>query len=482
MMKRFGFGAVGLLSILVCAPVVADEPGCEEAESALQRAVAFFRDNVSAEGGYLWRYSADLKQREGEGQGGPLTAWVQPPGTPSVGEALLEAYQLTGNGDYLEAARETALALVRGQLQSGGWDYRIEFESAEREKYRYRVDDHDSGRNVTTLDDNTTQSALRFLMRVDRVLEFRDSDIHDATVFGLESLLKAQYPNGAWPQRYSRFPDPAKYPVVSADYPETWPREWPLRDYRSYYTFNDNTIADVIETMFLAAEIYGDERYRESAERAGGFILLAQMPEPQPAWAQQYDADMHPVWARKFEPPAVTGGESQGVLWTLLSLYRRTGDRRYLEPVPRALKYLNDSLLPDGRLARFYELRTNRPLFFTREYDLTYESDDLPTHYSFLASPQLERIEREYEQLLSKNPEQLREAKESRNRSGPTTTELVDDVRSIIDAQDDRGAWVENGRLRTFDGDGASQVIESRTFCNNVRTLSRYIAACSDGE
>ena len=38
------------------------------------------------------------------------------------------------------------------------------------------------------------------------------------------------------------------------------------------------------------------------AERAGDFILAAQMPEPQPAWAQQYDAAMHPAWARKFEP------------------------------------------------------------------------------------------------------------------------------------------------------------------------------------
>src|SRR5690606_12204990 len=105
--------------------------------------------------------------------------------------------------------------------------------------------------------------------------------------------------------------------------------------------------------MFQAAKTYNNPAWREAAERAGGFILLAQMPEPQPAWAQQYDAQMHPAWARKFEPPSVTGGESQGVLRILLKLYSETGDKKYLEPFPRALDYLRRSRLSDGRLARF---------------------------------------------------------------------------------------------------------------------------------
>ena len=97
------------------------------------------------------------------------------------------------------------------------------------------------------------------------------------------------------------------------------------------------------------------------------FFVLAQLPEPQPAWAQQYDHEMHPAWARKFEPPAVSGGESQGVIRTLMTLYRRTAAvtddaDRFLEPIPRAIAYLRRSLLNDGRLARFYELETNRPL------------------------------------------------------------------------------------------------------------------------
>ena len=55
-----------------------------------------------------------------------------------------------------------------------------------------------------------------------------------------------------------------------------------------------------------------------------------------------------------------------------MQLYRETGQRKFLEPVPRALAYLNRSRLPDGKLARFYELRTNKPLFFTADYQLTF--------------------------------------------------------------------------------------------------------------
>jgi len=472
-----------VLAAFVSSVAGAENPTRDAASAALKRAVAFFGDEVSAQGGYLWRYSADLSRREGEGQAGRLTAWVQPPGTPTVGEALLEAFQLTGEARYLEAARDTALALVQGQLQSGGWDYRIEFDPADRQRYRYRVEESNSGgRNVTTLDDDTTQSALRFLMKVDRALEFRDGDVHQAAVFGLDALMKAQYPNGAWPQRFSAAPDAALHPVKAASYPQTWSREWPRLDYRGYYTFNDNTIADTIDTMFAAAEIYNDARYRTSAEKAGGFILLAQMPEPQPAWAQQYNADMHPAWARKFEPPAITGGESQGVLRTLLSLCRRTGDRRFLEPVPRAVAYLKKSQLADGRLARFYELQTNRPLFFTRDYELTYSSDDLPTHYGFLVSHRLESIQNEYKRLSALDREEQVSSEPHQRRAPRMTSELADRVRSIIDGQDGRGAWVENGRLRTLEGGGESQIITSRTFCENVRTLSRYIAAYDDAD
>ncbi|MBN2308869.1 MAG: polysaccharide lyase [Candidatus Hydrogenedentes bacterium] len=461
----------------VCGLAAAAEPLTRgEAEAALHKAAAFFIDEVSPHGGYVWAYSANLDRREGEGKATASMAWVQPPGTPSVGRAFLTACEATGDTYYLDAARRTAYALVQGQLRSGGWDYRIEFDPDKRGKYAYRVEPSGSeGSNVSTLDDDTTQAALRYLMQADRALDFKDEAIHEAVLYGLDCLLKAQYPIGAWPQRYASFPDPEKWPVLRASYPDSWSREYEGISYAAYYTFNDNTIADTIRTMFEAGDTYEDDRYRAAARKAGDFILLAQMPDPQPAWAQQYDAGMHPAWARKFEPPAVTGGESQGVMRVLLSLYRETGDAKYLEPIPRAIAYLRASQLPNGRLARFYELQTNTPLYFTKDYTLTYSSDDMPTHYSFIVGSNLDAIEAEYKAVQALDPSKL---KPSAPRTPKMSQDVRDRARAAVDAMDERGAWVQDGRLRYHGADDpTSRVIESATFIRNVAALSAFIAA-----
>jgi PelA/Pel-15E family pectate lyase len=460
---------------LSATPAAGEEPVTRErVTAALRKATDYFRRHVATEGGYLWRYSEDLARREGEGKATATVVWVQPPGTPSVGMAYLTAYEATGDHTYLDAAREVAQCLVRGQLRSGGWDYSIEFDPQRRRKTAYRVEPgSEKGRNVTTLDDDTTQAALRLLLRVDRALDFKDVAVHDAARYGFDALLRAQYPNGAWPQRFDAYPDPTKFPVKQAGYPSSWPRTFPGRDYRGHYTLNDNTLADVIDVMLEAGRVYGKAEYRAAAEKAGGFLLLAQMPEPQPAWAQQYDADMHLAWARKFEPPAVTGGESQGVMRTLLRLARATGDRKYLEPLPRAIAYFRRSRLPDGRLARFYELKTNRPLYFTKGYELVYRDDDLPTHYAFKVSDGVETIAKEYERLRDLTPERFKEAAVPRKPGKPSDRQ----VHAILAALDEHGRWVEEGRLRSHGPeDPTRRILDCRTFARNVEVLSRYLA------
>ncbi len=475
MIQRIAY-LVAVLGILASCSI-AEEPALsvEDASAALHKAVGFFRSDVSVNGSYLWKYSADLSLREGEGKATELTAWVQPPGTPTVGDAFLRAFDRTGDTFYLDAARETAHALVQGQLESGGWDYRIEFAPERRRKYAYRKSPNNSGgKNVTTLDDDTTQAALRFLMRADRALDFKDKAIHEAAQYALESLLKAQYPNGAWPQRYSEFPNPDAFAVKRAGYPESWSWTHPSLDYRAYYTFNDNALADMIRTMFEAAVTYNENKYRKAAERAGDFILMAQMPEPQPAWAQQYDVNMCPAWARKFEPPSVTGGESQGVMRILLDLYRRTGKEKYLAPIPQAIAYLRSSQLPNGRLARFYELETNKPLYFTKDYKLTYSSDDMPTHYAFIVTSTLDAIEKEYERV-----KKLKVPVSQGKQSVPKLTRAMAQKAVRIVAQlDERGAWVESGALKNYPSERpATRIIDCRTFINNVDMLSIFTAA-----
>jgi len=444
---------------------------------ALQRAVTFFDEEVSIEGGYVWAYAEDLSLREGEGKATAQTAWVQPPGTPSVGTALLNAYRLTKEPVCLEAAKRTAHALVKGQLVSGGWDYRIEFAPQARVRYRYRKPPAGSEKaaNSSTLDDDNTQSALRFLMEYDRETGMKDEQVHEAVLFGLSALLAVQRPNGGWPQRFVEPPDPKDYPDLPASYPDDWPRQFPNKPYQDCYTINDNTHADTLETVLLAWRVYGEDRYLAAARRGGEFLLKAQMPEPQPAWAQQYDARMQPCWARKFEPPAVTGGESQGVMRTLIMLYHETGEKAYLEPIPRAIAYLQRSALPDGSLARFYELKTNRPLYCTRDYQLTYSDADTPTHYAFKVGNQLASIQRQYEEALRTGP---RPRIGQLPRAPRLSASLTTQARRVVEQLDKRGRWVEDGRLETAPADaGVTRIITTQTFIRNLSTLANYLAA-----
>src|SRR5690606_38208557 len=131
--------------------------------------------------------------------------------------------------------------------------------------------------------------------------------------------------------------------------------------------------------------------------------------------AQQYNSKMQPAWARRFEPPSITGGEAQGILRTLIVVYHATGEEKYLEPIPRALEHPRGSKVTGGGLARFYELKTNRPLYFTREYDLVYHDQDLPTHYGFKVDERLDRISQERERARERGPR-----KPNRERRRPT--------------------------------------------------------------
>lgn len=542
------------IAVVPCAMPAQEAPLRERAAAALRKAVTFYREKVSSHGGYHFAYAEDLSYGRSEMSEGPTRVEVQREGTPVVGMAYLDAYDATRDRYYLDAARDVARALVNGQYCSGGWDYFIEFDPLKRASYPYRVDGRcgEKPARPTTLDDNVTQAALRLLMRVDRELAFADTPIHEAALFALDCLIRAQYPNGAWPQRYSQFPDPGAFPIKRASYPEAWPRTWPGSSYSSHYTFNDNSIVDAIDVMLEAARIYEDPRYLASAEKGGAFILLAQMPEPQPGWAQQYDSDMHPAWARRFEPPSITGGESQSVARALLLLYGETGNRSYLEPLPAALAYYRRSLLPPAEnpseirrracpgdtpcAARFYELKTNRPLYITKGtrvtpldqgaitvdgYDLSYSDESVITHYAVLVSGAAwADLERDHRAALHAMPASLKRPGKLRGLSPWSETpavpaDLEARVRAIISAMDPRGAWVEEGvigkadrvvsvfaakdmvvtvggrtlpmkendTLEVFAGPEPPKghIIRSRTFAGHIAALSAYLAARAPG-
>jgi hypothetical protein len=273
------------------------------------------------------------------------------------------------------------------------------------------------------------------------------------------------------------------------------------------------------------------------------------MPEPQPGWAQQYDKDMHPAWARVFEPPSITGGESQSVMRALLLLYRETGKKKYLEPLPRALAYYQKSILPAADkpseirrrvcpdrtpcAARFYELKTNRPLYITKGtrvtsldqgatnvggYEVSYSDESVITHYSVLVSgAAFADIEREFKEVQNANPATLKRPDRLHGLSPwadrPSVAGQGTDarVRAIVSSMDPRGAWVEEGAigkanrlvsvfagrelvvtiggktlplkenetLEVFQGPEPpkERIVRSRTFAENVGVLSAYLAS-----
>jgi len=457
--------ALALLLPAIASSADADNALDREARAALRRATTHFQ-SISTRGGYLWWYSEDLKERAGENRATETQIWIQSPGTPAVGLAFLRAFEVTKDTLYLEAAQRTAEALAWGQLESGGWTYLIDFDPANQRSYRRAEQGHlttnqiAKRRNVTTFDDDTTQLALRFLMKFGAANTNASDEIRSALDYGLQGFLRAQYPNGAWPQGFDgRAHDPSLHQPKPARLPESWSRTPDVKDYWRQYTFNDNVMRNCILTALDAHRQFGKPEYLAAAKRAGDFILLAQLPAPQRAWAQQYNLNMEPAWARRFEPPSVCSGESAGLLRILLDLHSATGDKKYLEPLPSAIDWLKRSQIAPEKWARFYELESNQPLYFTKDYRLVYTGDDLPTHYGFQGDYSIPATIRQCEAVL-KDGQQRKGEPQPKARSS-----LEPGTRNVIAALEAKGRWVSNGR------------IESRAFIANVNTLCDYIEA-----
>ncbi len=467
-MQRFIIPLPATLALLLPAIALSAETGDaldREARDTLRRATTYFQ-SISARGGYLWWYSEDLKERAGENRATETQIWVQSPGTPAVGQALLRAYEVTRETRYLEAAQRAAEALAWGQLESGGWTYLIDFDPASQRSYRraekgqLTTNQVAKRRNVTTFDDDTTQLALRFLMKFVAVNTNASDEIRSALDYGLQGLLRAQYPNGAWPQGSDGRPhDPSLHPPKPGRLPGSWSRTPDVKEYWRQYTFNDNVMRDCITTALDAHRQFGKPEYLAAAKRAGDFILLAQLPAPQRAWAQQYNFNMEPAWARRFEPPSVCSGESAGLLRILLNLHAATGDKKYLEPLPSAIDWLKRSQIAPERWARFYELESNKPLYFTKDYRLVYTDGDLPTHYGFQGEFNIPGTIKQCETVLTDGEQRKSE------RSPSSRSSLEPAVRKAIGALDAKGRWINNGR------------VESRAFIANVNTLCDYIEA-----
>lgn len=441
------------VTVTLCglAPAQEAPPSRDAVLSVMHEATDFMFDTLANRGGFVWFYTMDLEPY-GELKARPSMIWVEPPGTPSVGLALLEAYGVTGDAYYLHRAEQVAVALAQGQHPSGGWNYFIDFDPGGLPAYYENFfskcwgwQEYLKPRSNCTFDDYSTTEATRFFLRLNAVApSAQQRAVLDNT---LEHILRAQYPDGGWPQR---FPD------AEADH-----------DYSADRTFNDEVAYDCITVLLEAAERLGDPRYREAALAGMDFFIRAQLPTPQAGWAQQYDADLKPTWGRPFEIGTVCSSQTVENILHLFEFFTITGDAKYLAPVPAALDWLEVSRLPGVTgytHTGFYEMGTNRPVYILQtgttiadvRYTETFEKAGCYP-YDHEVAIDVAGLRREHERLAALTPEAAQAeyaAKKSKTtlprdsiKGGHLAVALnkvpqsAEGIASIVNGLDERKGW-----------------------------------------
>lgn len=436
----------------------------QEVLSAMKKATEFFSTKVSIKGGYVWNISEDFSRHYGEVPARNSQIWIQS-GTPLVGMTMLDAYEATGDKFYLQVAEKAADALAWGQRPTGGWHYMIDFEPKGVQdyyknlasKFKWGMEEQRFFNGNATFDDGNSQSATRFLLRL--YVTTKNEKYKQPLLKALNFILTAQYPNGAFPQRF-----PLHFDYVHDDFP----------DYTSYYTLNDGATVTAIQVLVDAYENLGDKKYWDAAKRAVDFLIAVQGPEDQGAWAEQYHPEtMQPVKARTHEPAGFVVRESEQVIEILEMFYELTGDRRYLRPIPLCLNWfdrLNKEALEFKRPpARYYELGTNLPVYVIRTNE-TYEHGY--GKYLWTHTPQgnnqgssggwdssqvrqivnVEPIRKEYERIKSMDTVTAKaEYESSRNWNGSHPKVDNQWLKDTIKAMDNRGAWVTDCRVLKLD-------------------------------
>lgn len=303
-------------------------------------------------------------------------------------------------------AGKVADSVLQYQSPQGGWP-----KSTDLAKPPRSPDDiprPGSGR-ANSLDNEATTLPMAFLARV--ATATGEARYQAAFVRGLDYLLAAQYSSGGWPQF------------------------WPLRDgYYSRITYNDGAMIRAMTILRDVAEgrppyAFVDEgrraRAAASVERGIDCILKTQVTQDgkRTAWcAQHHEKTLEPAWARAYEPPSLSGGESVGIVRFLMGI--EEPDEEIVAAIEGAVAWFKAVVIhgkrqervrrDDGRVervlvddpdasplwARFYELGTNRPLYLDRDsvFRYNYEeiSDERRSGYSYHGTWAGSLIEKDY--------------------------------------------------------------------------------------
>lgn len=272
-------------------------------------------------------------------------------------------------------AKQLADTILSFQTPSGGWSKHMGFSRGSRKPGMLWTSQNEPGQPahyVATFDNGATTSEMDFLAAV--WLATKRDDCQAGFIKGLNYILAAQYPNGGWPQ---------VYPLEGG--------------YHDDITFNDDAMTHILELLQGVADkkkcyAFVDESLRQQAAKslAAGLacvlktqITVAGKPT---VWCAQYDAlTLQPGSARKMEPATLSGLESAHILKFLMTITNPTPET--VSSIEHGLKwfdaaqitgigtasvngksvYVSDPASTKVRWARFYDLKTGKPIFPGRD-------------------------------------------------------------------------------------------------------------------
>lgn len=388
----------------------------------MKTATRFMMETVSYNGGFVWSYLPDLSRSWGELEAKRTMVWIQPPGTPTVGHLLLDAYHATGDEYYYEAAQKVASALIWGQLPCGGWNYVFDFAGENSLKQWYatigksawRLEEFQHYYGNATFDDSGTMQAAKFLLRM--YVEKDDPVYRYPLEKVIHFVLQSQYPSGGWPQRFPLMHD---HPFRGK------------KDYSSFITLNDDVTPENIEFLIQCYQAIGLQNVKEPIYRAMNQLIVLQQGAPYAGWADQYYVeDMKPAHARSYEPRSINAGTTVRAIHLLMDYYRLTGETKFLAGIPAAIQYLESMELPaeearkygytgNGRqgilVPRFVDPDTGKPLYVHRvgsnvangHYYTDQNITNTIAHYSSGAFIDIASLKSAYNEIRTKPVEEL---------------------------------------------------------------------------
>jgi PelA/Pel-15E family pectate lyase len=308
---------------------------------------------------------------------------------------------------YASAAARTIADNVLGwQSSEGGWPKNTDLAAAPSPEALAELRRH-GGAN--TIDNGATTTPLRFLALMVQVT--RDPRYRAAFDRGFDYLLAAQYSGGGWPQYF------------------------PLRKgYYTHITYNDDAMVNVLTLLREASAakppfdfVDAPRRDRAAAAVSRGIdcILRTQIKQngKLTAWCAQHDeTTLEPAWARNFEPPSLSGGESVGIVRFLMEVEQPKpeiiaaieGAMAWFQAVAIHGVRLEEFTGADGKRdkrvvadpkagplwARFYELGTNHPIFTGRDKVVRYVLSEIEHErrngYSYYVTGPASLLSKEY--------------------------------------------------------------------------------------